>query len=158
MTLLLPRLPALPHLAPHSSIYPLGEPQPGGTSRLRSLLLMTAMLSLPVAHSLTWQEFPFSSCPWMPRLHHPVCTLSLSPSSPSPPTPPTPIQSSRASEHGFFQEWRASWLPTACAGPARHSSIQLAFPPWQLSQVLFLPSFKQCLCSPANSPGSLETK
>lgn len=90
MTLLLPSLPALPHLAPCSSIFPLSEPQPGGASRLRSLPQKTAKLSLPMAHSLTWQEFPFSSCPRMPRLHHPWCTLSLLPSS----LPPPPLSNS----------------------------------------------------------------
>lgn len=37
MTLLVFSLPALLHLAPHSPTYPLGEPQPGGASQLRSL-------------------------------------------------------------------------------------------------------------------------
>lgn len=56
--------------------------------------------------SLTWQEFPFSSCLWMPRLCHPACVVSFSPSSPALPTSPSPTRSSLASDVGSFREQR----------------------------------------------------
>lgn len=164
MTLLLPSLPALPHLALSSSICPLGEPQPGGAHGLRSLLLTTAMLSLPMAHSLTWQEFPFSSCPWMPR---PCCTIQCAHSQPlcfQPAPPPPPLSNSDS----VLSSLRTCVLPRAEGLLAAHSlcrASSLVTPVFNLP--FHLVSFLSPSLSPLSSsayvplhitPGSLQTR
>lgn len=147
MTLLLPSLPALPHLAPRSSSCLLGEPRPGGAGRLRSLPLTTATLSLPMAQSLTWQEFPFSSCPWMPGLRCIIqCVLSASLLPTCPPPPPL------SNSDSVLSSLRTWVLRIVRAGPARSPLLCSTCLSTLAAFSAFVPSFKQCLRLSANHP------
>lgn len=112
------------------------------------------MLSLPMAHSLTWQEFPFSGCPWTPRLCHPTCMLSFSPSSPVFPHPPTLTWSSQASEPRSFQELRGLLAAHSLHRTSPTTALTCLPTLANFSASLFVPAFKQwpgSLCS-ANHP------